>query len=63
MQIHFMLFFPPLPQFPLQFAMADINIILNKLKMKGEPQSREIKQIFAAADPQHTTIIDYDEFR
>ncbi|XP_042312233.1 EF-hand domain-containing family member C2 isoform X1 [Sceloporus undulatus] len=46
-----------------EFAMANINIILNKLKVIGEPRSREIKQIFAATDPQHTTIIDYDEFR
>ncbi|KAF7250939.1 EF-hand domain-containing family member C2 [Varanus komodoensis] len=47
----------------LLFAMANINIILNKLKAIGEPRSREIKQIFAATDPQHTFIIDYDEFR
>ncbi|KAL8190434.1 UNVERIFIED_CONTAM: hypothetical protein K2H54_053984 [Gekko kuhli] len=43
--------------------MANINTILNKLKAIGEPRSREIKQIFAATDPQHTTVMDYDEFR
>lgn len=43
--------------------MANINVILNKLKVIGEPRSREIKQIFAAADPQSTYMIDYDEFR
>lgn len=46
-----------------EFPMANINIILNKLKLMGEPRSREIKQIFAATDPQFTTIIDYDKFR
>ncbi|XP_077198973.1 EF-hand domain-containing family member C2 [Paroedura picta] len=46
-----------------EFAMANINTILNKLKAIGEPRSREIKQIFAATDPQHTTVMDYDEFR
>ncbi|XP_054829928.1 EF-hand domain-containing family member C2 isoform X2 [Eublepharis macularius] len=46
-----------------EFAMASINTILNKLKAIGEPRSREIKQIFAAMDPQHTTIMDYNEFR
>lgn len=43
--------------------MADINIILNKLKAIGEPSSREIKQIFAATDPEHTKMIEYDSFR
>ncbi|KAJ6667654.1 hypothetical protein lerEdw1_016775 [Lerista edwardsae] len=46
-----------------KFPMANINIILNKLKVMGEPRSREIKQIFAATDPQFTTVIDYDKFR
>ncbi|XP_034279763.1 EF-hand domain-containing family member C2 [Pantherophis guttatus] len=46
-----------------EYAMANINVILNKLKVIGEPRSREIKQIFAAADPQSTYMIDYDEFR
>ncbi|XP_026529762.1 EF-hand domain-containing family member C2 [Notechis scutatus] len=46
-----------------EYAMANINVILNKLKVIGEPRSREIKQIFAAADPQNTYMIDYDEFR
>ncbi|XP_053168976.1 EF-hand domain-containing family member C2 isoform X2 [Hemicordylus capensis] len=46
-----------------EFPMANINIILNKLKVIGEPRSREIKQIFAATDPQHTAIIDYEQFR
>ncbi|XP_019380922.1 PREDICTED: EF-hand domain-containing family member C2 isoform X1 [Gavialis gangeticus] len=46
-----------------EFSMADINIILNKLKAIGEPSSREIKQIFAATDPEHTKMIEYDSFR
>ncbi|XP_033003020.1 EF-hand domain-containing family member C2 [Lacerta agilis] len=46
-----------------EFPVSDICVILDKLKAIGEPRSREIKQIFAASDPQHTTTIDYDEFR
>uniref|UniRef100_A0A8D0GMK5 EF-hand domain-containing family member C2 n=1 Tax=Sphenodon punctatus TaxID=8508 RepID=A0A8D0GMK5_SPHPU len=46
-----------------EFSVANINIILNKLKTIGEPRSREIKQIFAATDPQHTQMIEYDTFR
>ncbi|XP_073214994.1 EF-hand domain-containing family member C2 isoform X3 [Lepidochelys kempii] len=46
-----------------EFPMANISLILNKLKAIGEPSSREIKQIFAATDPEHTKVMEYNPFR
>ncbi|NXG78198.1 EFHC2 protein, partial [Baryphthengus martii] len=46
-----------------EFSMADIGVILKKLKDVAEPRSREIRQMFAAADPEHTKVIGYDPFR
>ncbi|KAH1186802.1 EF-hand domain-containing family member C2 isoform X1 [Mauremys mutica] len=46
-----------------EFPMANISLILNKLKAIGEPSSREIKQIFAATDPEHSNVIEYNPFR
>jgi len=43
--------------------MADIGVILKKLKDTAEPHSREIIQVFAATDPEHTEVIEYDPFR
>ncbi|XP_029458980.1 EF-hand domain-containing family member C2 [Rhinatrema bivittatum] len=47
----------------MEFPVANINIILNKLKTKGEPRSREIKQMFAASDIEKTNKIGYEQFR
>ncbi|KAK2527105.1 Efhc2 [Columba guinea] len=46
-----------------EFPMADVGVILKKLKDIAEPRSREIRQVFAAADPEHTKLIEYDPFR
>ncbi|XP_052530162.1 EF-hand domain-containing family member C2 [Tympanuchus pallidicinctus] len=46
-----------------EFAVADAGFIFKKLKDIAEPRSREIRQVFAAADPQHTKVIEYDPFR
>ncbi|XP_075287037.1 EF-hand domain-containing family member C2 isoform X1 [Opisthocomus hoazin] len=46
-----------------EFSMADIGVILKKLKDTAEPHSREIIQVFAATDPEHTEVIEYDPFR
>ncbi|NXI91130.1 EFHC2 protein, partial [Psophia crepitans] len=46
-----------------EFSMADIGVILKKLKDIAGPRSREIRQMFAAADPEHTKVIEYDPFR
>ncbi|XP_042723505.1 EF-hand domain-containing family member C2 [Lagopus leucura] len=46
-----------------EFAVADTGFIFKKLKDIAEPRSREIRQVFAAADPQHTKVIEYDPFR
>ncbi|OXB79748.1 UNVERIFIED_CONTAM: hypothetical protein H355_010216, partial [Colinus virginianus] len=46
-----------------EFAVADIDFIFKKLKNIAEPRSREIRQVFAAADPQNTKVIEYDPFR
>ncbi|KAM6384024.1 EF-hand domain-containing family member C2 isoform 1-T1 [Alca torda] len=46
-----------------EFCMADIGIILKKLKDTAEPRSREIRQVFAAADPEHSKVIEYEPFR
>lgn len=47
----------------VKFAVADTGFIFKKLKDIAEPRSREIRQVFAAADPQHTKVIEYDPFR
>ncbi|NXD79381.1 EFHC2 protein, partial [Halcyon senegalensis] len=46
-----------------EFSMADIGVILKKLKDIAEPCSREIRQLFAATDPEHTKVIGYEPFR
>ncbi|NXI52837.1 EFHC2 protein, partial [Chloroceryle aenea] len=46
-----------------EFSMADIGVILKKLKDIAEPRSREIRELFAATDPDHTKVIEYDPFR
>ncbi|KAM6418565.1 EF-hand domain-containing family member C2 isoform 1-T1 [Pluvialis apricaria] len=46
-----------------EFSMADIGVILKKLKDIAEPRSREIRQVFAAADPEHTKVIECEPFR
>ncbi|XP_072195203.1 EF-hand domain-containing family member C2 [Excalfactoria chinensis] len=46
-----------------EFPVADSGFIFKKLKDIAEPRSREIRQVFAAADPQHTKVMEYDPFR
>ncbi|XP_042644745.1 EF-hand domain-containing family member C2 isoform X1 [Tyto alba] len=46
-----------------EFSVADISFILKKLKDITELRSREIRQMFAATDPEHTKVIEYDPFR
>ncbi|NXK44208.1 EFHC2 protein, partial [Chauna torquata] len=46
-----------------EFSVADTGFILKKLKDIAEPHSQEIRQVFAAADPEHTKVIEYDTFR
>ncbi|NXP54510.1 EFHC2 protein, partial [Heliornis fulica] len=46
-----------------EFSVADIDIILKKLKDIAEPRSQEIRQMFAATDPEHTKVIEYGSFR
>ncbi|XP_030315196.1 EF-hand domain-containing family member C2 [Calypte anna] len=46
-----------------EFPRADIGFILKKLKDIAEPRSREIRQAFAASDPDHTKVITFDCFR
>ncbi|NXU71786.1 EFHC2 protein, partial [Oreotrochilus melanogaster] len=46
-----------------EFPRADTGFILKKLKDIAEPRSREIRQVFAASDPEHTKVITYDCFR
>ncbi|NWS69140.1 EFHC2 protein, partial [Crotophaga sulcirostris] len=46
-----------------EFSVADIGVIIKKLKHIAEPRSKEIRQTFAAADPEHTKVIKYDPFR
>ncbi|NXS53837.1 EFHC2 protein, partial [Brachypteracias leptosomus] len=45
-----------------EFFMANIGVILKKLKDIAEPRSREIRQMFATTDPEHTKVIDYESF-
>eukprot|EP00075_Anas_platyrhynchos_P015529 XP_027304782.1 EF-hand domain-containing family member C2 isoform X1 [Anas platyrhynchos] len=46
-----------------EFSVADTGFILKKLKDIAEPRSREIRQVFAATDPEHTKVIAYEPFR
>ncbi|RMC06229.1 hypothetical protein DUI87_15660 [Hirundo rustica rustica] len=46
-----------------EFPMADISVILNKLKSMTESCAKEIRKTFAATDPGHTNVIGYDTFR
>ncbi|XP_074760965.1 EF-hand domain-containing family member C2 isoform X2 [Athene noctua] len=46
-----------------EFPVADIDVILKKLKDITELRSREIRQVFAATDPEHTKVIKYEPFR
>ncbi|NXC38118.1 EFHC2 protein, partial [Penelope pileata] len=46
-----------------EFAVADAGYIFKKLKGIAEPRSREIRQVFAATDPGHSKVIEYDPFR
>ncbi|KAM8975335.1 EF-hand domain-containing family member C2 isoform 1-T1 [Pelodytes ibericus] len=46
-----------------QFPMADITSIISKLRRITEPRSREIKQLFAASDPQDSREMTYETFR
>ncbi|XP_054672405.1 EF-hand domain-containing family member C2 isoform X1 [Grus americana] len=46
-----------------EFSVADIGVILTKLKDIAESRSREIRQVFAATDPEYTKVIEYDPFR
>ncbi|XP_072708448.1 EF-hand domain-containing family member C2 isoform X2 [Ciconia boyciana] len=46
-----------------EFSVADIGVILKKLKDIAGPHSQEIRQVFAATDPEHTKVIEYDPFR
>ncbi|XP_054244088.1 EF-hand domain-containing family member C2 [Indicator indicator] len=46
-----------------EFSVADIGAIFKKLKDMTESRSREIRQMFAATDPEHTKVIEYDSFR
>ncbi|CAM9629718.1 unnamed protein product [Bubo scandiacus] len=46
-----------------EFSVADIGVILKKLKDITELRSREIRQVFAATDPERTKVIEYEPFR
>ncbi|NXH20112.1 EFHC2 protein, partial [Bucco capensis] len=46
-----------------EFPVANIGVILKKLKDITEPHLREVRQRFAATDPEHTKVIEYDCFR
>ncbi|NXG44408.1 EFHC2 protein, partial [Psilopogon haemacephalus] len=46
-----------------EFSVADFGVIFKKLKGMTEPHSREIRQMFAATDPEHTKVMEYDSFR
>ncbi|NXU48754.1 EFHC2 protein, partial [Turnix velox] len=46
-----------------EFSVADIGIILKKLKDTAKPRSEEVVQVFAAADPKDNKVIDYELFR
>ncbi|XP_074156905.1 EF-hand domain-containing family member C2 isoform X2 [Sminthopsis crassicaudata] len=46
-----------------EFPMSNIELILKKLKAIGSPSARDIKLVFAATDPKHTKVLDYETFR
>ncbi|XP_062480832.1 EF-hand domain-containing family member C2 isoform X2 [Pezoporus occidentalis] len=46
-----------------EFSVADVGVILKKLKVITKPRSWEIRQLFAATDPDHNKVIEYDAFR
>ncbi|XP_037678276.1 EF-hand domain-containing family member C2 isoform X2 [Choloepus didactylus] len=46
----------------VNFPLSNIDLALQKLK-EVETQSREIKQVFSAADFMHTKTLDYNAFR
>ncbi|NXP71451.1 EFHC2 protein, partial [Ramphastos sulfuratus] len=46
-----------------EFSVANVGVILKKLQGMTEPRSRQIRQMFAASDPEHTKVIEYDSFR
>ncbi|XP_057261053.1 EF-hand domain-containing family member C2 isoform X1 [Pezoporus wallicus] len=46
-----------------EFSVADVGVILKKLKVITKPHSWEIRQLFAATDPDHNKVIEYDAFR
>ncbi|XP_062039565.1 EF-hand domain-containing family member C2 [Lepus europaeus] len=45
-----------------RFPFSNLEFALQKLK-ELEPRSKEIKQVFAAADSEHTKILDFSTFR
>ncbi|XP_058438472.1 EF-hand domain-containing family member C2 isoform X1 [Marmota monax] len=45
-----------------RFPFSSIEFALQKLK-DLESKSKDIKQVFAAADPRHTKVLDYNTFR
>lgn len=47
---------------PLQYPFSNLKLALQKLKQE-EAKSRELKQIFRAADRKHTKKVDYNTFR
>ncbi|XP_058714164.1 EF-hand domain-containing family member C2 [Poecile atricapillus] len=46
-----------------EFPMADISVVLNKLKNMTESRAKEIRKAFATTDPERTNVIGYDTFR
>ncbi|NWH79912.1 EFHC2 protein, partial [Piaya cayana] len=46
-----------------EFPVADIGVIMKKLRDMTKSRSQEIRQAFAAANPGHTEAIKYDPFR
>ncbi|XP_065771773.1 EF-hand domain-containing family member C2 isoform X4 [Muntiacus reevesi] len=45
-----------------KFPLSSIELALQKLK-EEKPKSRELKQVFIAADCMHTTMVDFNTFR
>ncbi|KAJ8787801.1 hypothetical protein J1605_005703 [Eschrichtius robustus] len=45
-----------------KFPMSNIELALQKIKQE-ESKSRELKQVFTAADCMHTKMVDYNTFR
>ncbi|KAG9349598.1 hypothetical protein JZ751_028046 [Albula glossodonta] len=46
-----------------EFPMADIGIVISKLKSLSEDKQKEIKQVLAMSDPENTGVIPYEPFR